>query len=122
MKYSCETVNGWEEDGLLGGIEFPTEIFNVSLSSGASVSRGDLLCGNSMSGVFSIAGASDASKILAIAAEDFVADSLDAVTQAYFSGKFNREKITFGGNSSVDISSFENEMRKQNLHLTSMKG
>ena len=52
---SIKTVNGWEEDGLLGGV-------------------------------------------------------------------FNREKITFGGNSSVDISSFESEMRKQNLHLTSMKG
>ena len=120
MKY-VEEVNGWEEDGLLGGFEFPTEIYNVSLSAGASVSRGDLLCSNSMSGVFSIAGASDASKILLFAAEDFVADSLNAVTQAYASGKFNREAITFGGNSSVDISNFESEMRKQNLYLTSIK-
>lgn len=121
MKY-VEEVNGWEEDGLLGGLEFPVELYNVSVGSSASISRGDLLCGNSMSGVFDVVGgASDASKILAIAAEDFIADSLSTVTQAYFSGKFNREKLTFGGNSSVDISAFESEMRKQNLHLTSLK-
>lgn len=120
MKYT-DTVAGWSADELLAGTEFPTEIFNVSLSSGASISRGDLLCSSSMSGVFSIAGASDATKILCIAAEDFTADSLHAVTQAYFSGKFNRNKLTFGGNSSVDLSDFEQEMRKQNLHLTKMQ-
>ena len=121
MKYGCETVNGWEEDALLAGTEFPTEIFNVSLNSGASISRGDLLCSSSMSGVFSIAGASDATKILCIAAEDFTADSLHAVTQAYFSGVFNREKIKFGGNSSVTIDTFEQALRTQNLHLRGLK-
>lgn len=121
MKY-VEEVNGWEEDGLLGGLEFPTELYNVSVGSSASISRGDLLCGNSMSGVFDVVGgASDATKVLCIAAEDFVADSLDAVTQAYFSGKFNREKITFGGNSSLTTAPFEAEMRKQNLWLTKLQ-
>lgn len=121
MEY-IKSANGWEEDGLLGGVEIPTEIYNVSLSAETSVSRGDLLCGDSFSGVFApVGGASDASKVLVIAAENFTADSLHSVTQAYVSGKFNREKITFAGNSSVDISDFENEMRKQNLHLTGIK-
>ena len=117
MKY-VESCSGWEEDALLAGTEFPTEIFNVSLSSGASVSRGDLLCSNSMSGVFSIAGASDATKILCIAAEDFVADSLNAVTQAYASGVFSREKVNTG---SVSIAAFEPELRKQNIHLRGLQ-
>lgn len=119
MKY-VEEVNGWEEDALLAGTEFPTEIFNVSLSSGASVSRGDLLCSNSMSGVFSIAGASDATKVLCIAAEDFVADSLSTVTQAYASGVFNREKIKFGG-ASLTTEPFEQALRTQNIHLRGLK-
>lgn len=115
MKYYEEGV-GFEEDGLLGGVEFPTELYNVSISSGASLSRGDLICGSSMSGVFApVGGASDANKILLVANEDFVADSLNAVTSAYASGKFNRSKINVAGGSIAD---FEAEMRKQNLHLT----
>ena len=115
MKYYEEGV-GFEEDALLGGTEFPTELYNVSISSGASIERGYLLCGSSMSGVFApVGGASDASKILMIANEDFTATSLNAVTSAYASGRFNRSKITCAGGSIAD---FEAEMRKQNLHLT----
>ena len=115
MKY-YEECTGFEEDALLGGTEFPTELYNVSVSSSASLSRGDLICGSSMSGVFApVGGASDASKILMIANEDFVADSLHAVTSAYASGKFNRSKINCAGGSIAD---FEAEMRRQNLHLT----
>ena len=120
MKY-VEEVNGWEEDALLAGTEFPTELYNVSLSAGASVSRGDLLCSNSMSGVFDVVGgASDATKVLCIAAEDFTADSLNAVTQAYASGVFNREKIKFGG-ASLTTDPFEQALRTQNLHLRGLK-
>ena len=120
MKY-VEVVNGWEEDALLAGTEFPTEIFNVSLSSGASVSRGDLLCAGSMSGVFApVSSASDATKVLLISAEDFVADSLSTVTQAYASGVFNREKIKFGG-ASLTTEPFEQALRTQNIHLRGLK-
>lgn len=115
MKY-IEEFEGFREDGLLGGTEYPVDLINVSLTAGASVSRGDLLCGSSFSAVFApVGGASDASKILLIASEDFVADSLNAVTPAYSSGKFNRNKITCAGGS---ISDYEAEMRKQNIHLT----
>ena len=121
MKYIA-TVDGWEEDALLAGTEQPISIYNVNVGASATLSRGDLICAGSMSGVFApVSSASDASKVLCIAADDFVADSLSTVTQAYASGKFNREKITFGSNSSVDLADFEQEMRKQNLHLTSLK-
>ena len=116
---SYEEVAGVEYDELLGGHNDVT-IYNVSLSSGASVSRGDLLCAESIGGVYSIASATDTNKILCIAASDFVADSIDAVTQAYFSGTFNREKITFGGGE-VSIEPFEAELRKQNIMMTSMR-
>lgn len=118
MKYYEEGV-GFEEDGLLGGTEFPTELYNVSISSGASLSRGDLICGSSMSGVFApVSSASDASKILMIANEDFTATSLSAVTSAYSAGVFNREKIICAGGSIAD---FEQELRKQGIWLTSLK-
>lgn len=115
MKYYEEGV-GFEEDALLGGTEFPTELRNVNVGASATIERGDLLCGSSMSGVFAPVGsASDASKILMIANEDFVADSLNAVTSAYASGRFNRSKINCAGGSIAD---FEAELRKQNIHLT----
>lgn len=118
MKYYEEGI-GFEEDALLGGTEFPTELYNVSISSGASIERGYLLCGSSMSGVFApVSSASDASKILMIANEDFVADSLNAVTSAYAAGKFNRSKIKCAGGSIAD---FEQELRKQGIWLTSLK-
>ena len=118
MKY-VEEFTGFREDALLGGTEIATEIYNVRTSDNASLSRGDLICGSSMSGVFApVSGAADANKILLIAAEDFVADSLHAVTSAYAAGKFNREKLTCAGGSIAD---FEFEMRKQGLWLTSLK-
>ena len=122
MSY-VETVNGWVEDGLLAGTEIPVELYNVSVGSSASVSRGDLLCGGSFSSVFApVSSSSDASKVLVIAADDFVADSLHAVTRAYASGKFNREKISFGGNSSVNIDDFEPELRRQGIWMTAQRG
>ena len=116
MKY-IESAVGYEADELQGGVEYALETYVVNVESGASISRGDLLAGMSMSGVFSIAGASDASKVLMIAAEDFVADSLNTATVAYGSGKFNRDKITFGG-TSLSIDPFEGELRKQGIILT----
>ena len=114
-----EKYDGYEEDGLIS-VAFPTSINNVKVAANASLSRGDLLCGESMSGIFGpVASNDDAAKILMIAAEDFVADSLNAVTSAYSAGEFNREKISCAGGSITD---FEAEMRKQNLHLTSLKG
>ena len=118
MKY-VEEFDGFREDALLGGTEFPVELYNVNVGASASLSRGDLICGSSMSSIFApVSGASDANKILLIAAEDFVADSLHAVTSAYASGKFNKERVACAGGS---IDDYAAEMRKQNLHLTSLK-
>ena len=118
MKY-LEEFDGFRADELLGGTEYPVEIFNVKTASNASLSRGDLICGSSMSGTFSlVSGAADANKILLIAAEDFVADSLHAVTSAYASGKFCREKINVANG---DLADFEASLREQGLWLTSLK-
>ena len=118
MKY-YEEFTGFREDALLGDTSFPVELYNVKVSSNASLSRGDLICGESMSSIFAPAGtANDAEKILMIAAEDFVADSLHAVTSAYASGKFNRERVACAGGSIEDYAA---EMRKQGLWLTSLK-
>ena len=120
MEY-FKTVNGWEEDALLAGTEFPVEIYNVSVGSSASLSRGDLICAGSMSGVFApVSSAGDASKVLMIAADDFVADSLSTVTRAYASGVFSREKIKFGG-ASLTTDPFEQALRTQNIHLRGLQ-
>lgn len=117
MTYTFQTECALE-DGLLGGSEYPVEVNNVSLTSGAAIERGQLLAGTS--GVYDIAGAADLEKSLCIAAENFTADSLNGgITQAYFAGKFNREKIKVG--DSLTAADFEHELRKQNIHLTSRR-
>ena len=121
MKY-FEKVDGVVYDELIGGMYEPIEIGNVSLSGGASVKRGELICADSLGALNQVSVAADASKPLAIATADFTADSIQAVTPAYFSGVFNREKIICGAESaSLDVATFEPEMRKQNLRLTSLK-
>lgn len=114
------TVSGWTEDGLIGGLQEPVEIHNISLTSGASVSRGDLLCADSLGAYAPASLADDAQKDLCIAASD--ADSTTSITQAYFSGVFNREKVMVGGAASLTADAFESSLRKQNIRLTSMKG
>lgn len=118
MKY-FETVTGVEYDELLGGTEQPVELWNVTCSSSATLTRGDLICAGSASGVYSVVGgASDASKVLAICAAD---NDGASITSAYVSGRFNRDKITFGGASTINISDFEQSLRTQNIHLTALK-
>ena len=120
MKYFSKE-DGVVYDELLGGTHEPIEIGNVSLSGGASVKRGELICESD--GAWSpVSSANDKNKNLAIATADFTADSIQAVTPAFFSGVFNREKIICGAESaSLDVATFEVEMRKQNLRLTSIK-
>lgn len=108
------TSNHALEDGLLAGGEFPVKVDNVSLTSGATVERGALLAGEN--GLYSLAGAGDVDKSLMIAAQDFTADSLNSVTQAYSAGLFTREKIILGDSLSADT--FEQSLRVQNIHLT----
>ena len=109
---------GYEEDGLIGGSS-EVDICNVSLSSGASVERGELICRSSLGSWAAVSSSVDASKPLAIAYEDFTADSVSAVTPAYFAGTFNVEALKIGASLTADV--FEHELRKQNIHLTSKK-
>lgn len=113
-----ETVSGVAHDELVAGTEYPVEVWNVSCASTASLERGDLICASSMSGVWSVVGgASDATKCLAICA---ASNEGATVTQAYAAGTFNRERVTFGGNSALTTTPFEQSLRTQNIHLRTL--
>ena len=104
-----------------GGDGIPVELWNINVGASAVIERGMLLGASSPTGIFTqVASASDASKVLTIAAVDYIGGTSAGVTQAYSSGKFNRERIKLGGSSTLTLEPFENEMRKQNLHLTSI--
>ena len=119
MAYA-EIFNGITRDELQAGHDIPVKLFNVNVGANAEIKRGDLLCATAMSGTFSLASsAADASKVLMIAANDYTADSVGGVTQAYTSGVFNRERIHIGASLTSDA--FEPELRNQNIHLTSIQ-
>ena len=113
MSYYKEGI-GASYDGLIGGVEFPVDIRNVSVTG--SIVEGDLLAGTA--GVFTNASSTaDTVKPLCIAYEDY--DSTDTgIISCYFAGKFNREHIGVG---SLDIADFEESLRKSNIILTSEK-
>ena len=110
-----------KRDELFGGGDgFPVELVNVKVGVGTEIKRGNILAGNSPTGTFSIATAADTSKNLVIASEDFIAaDSDSAVTSAYSSGKFNREKLS--ADTETTVATLETELRRQNIILTSLK-
>lgn len=111
-----ETVTGFQGDELLGSGGYPVELWNVACASSATLERGDLICAASPGGVYSVAGgASDAGKCLAICAAP---NDGATVTTAYVAGAFNRDKITFGGASTVNLDDFTQALRTQNIHLT----
>ncbi len=111
-----------ERDELQGGGDgIPVELWNVAVGASASIERGMLLGGDS-TGVYSVVTSSvDASKPLVIAAVDYVGGTSAGVVQGYASGKFNRERIKLGGGSTLTLEPFEQELRKQNIHLTSIQ-
>ena len=116
------TLPGIARDELSGGLEEPQEIWNVNVGASAAIERGMLLAADKPTGEFKlVSDASDASKVLVVARDNFTADETHTVTQAYASGKFNRERIILGGTSALTIEPFEDAMRKSNLHLTSIK-
>lgn len=120
-KYFWQT-DGIERDELSGGPEAPLTVWNVNVGASAVIERGQLLCASSPTADFAlVSSAGDASKVLGVAVADFTADADHTVTQIYSSGKFNRERIILGGDSSLTLDIFENEMRRQNIHLTSIK-
>ena len=116
-----EQVDGTTTDELIGGVEVPIIIHNVSVSANASLSRGELICADSL-GVYSPATIeADAVKPLCIVAQDCTADSLGGVAQGYVSGVFNAEKVLVGGADSLTAEPFRQSLRSQGIYLTSLK-
>ena len=115
-----EKREGLINDELCGGPEQVQSIRNIETASDTMIQRGMLLCAATTYGVFGpVSSAGDASKVMVIAEKDFAADSDLHVTQAYTSGKFNREKIILAEGLSID--DFEESLRKENIILTSIK-
>ena len=116
------TFDGIVRDELSGGLEELQEIWNVNVGASAAIKRGMLLASDTPTGEFKLVSqVSDAAKVLVIARDDFTADDYHKVTQASASGKFNRERIILGGTSALTIEPFEDQLRKSNIHVTSLK-
>lgn len=117
------SISGITRDELAGGADgIPQEIWNVNVGASAVIERGMLLGASTPTGEFSLVGSTaDVNKIFTIARDDFIAGASGGVTQAYASGKFNRERIKLGGGSTLTLEPFENELRKQNIHVTSIQ-
>lgn len=119
-KYFGTVDDTIKRDELFGGGDgFPVELINVKVGANAEISRGNILAGNSPTETFSLATASDTSKTLVIAAENFVAESDNTVTTAYSAGKFNRERLS--ADTDTTVAALETELRRQNIILTSIK-
>lgn len=117
------SISGINRDELQGGGDgIPTELWNINVGASAVIERGMLLGASSPTGIFSIVdSAADLNKVYTIASVDYIGGASGGVTQAYASGKFNRERIKLGGDSSLTLEPFENELRKQNIHVTSIQ-
>ena len=117
------TFDGIQRDELSGGTDgsFQT-IWNVNVGMSAAIERGMLLAADTPTGEFKlVSDASDASKVLVVARDNFTADKEHTVTQAYAAGKFNRERIILGGTSALTTEPFEDALRKSDIYLTSIK-
>lgn len=106
-------------DELFGGDDgIPVSLRNIEVAANAKIERGMLLSSATTFGTFAPVASVDTGKVYLVAAEDFAADSDHTVTQAYVSGKFNREKIKL--DSSLNIDNFEETLRRANIQLTSI--
>jgi len=116
------TFDGIQRDELAAGGVIPESIWNANVGASPAIPPRMLLAADSPTAVFApVSNASDASKVLVIARDNFVADDAHTVTQAYASGTFHREKIILGGTSSLTTEPFEDQLRKSNIHLRSLK-
>lgn len=116
------TFDGIVRDELSGGLEEPQEIWNINVGASAAIKRGMLLGASAPTAVFDlVSSAADASKVLVIARDNFTAGATGGVTQAYASGKFNRERIIVGGSSALTLEPFEDALRKSNIRVTSIQ-
>ena len=131
-----EEVMGFAEDGLIAHTAIQTILHNVKVS--AAVVRGQLICRGSDGKYSPVTENADASKVLAIAANNFTPSEDNNVTQAYVKGCFNVEKVYVGTDppyslghlsdvevlvgEAIDLETFRQALRTQSIWLTSLKG
>ena len=122
-EYYFGLSNALARDELQGGGDgFATELWNINVGANAVIERGMLLCASLPTAQFSqVTSAADVNKVFAIASTDYIGGTSAGVTQAYTSGKFNRERIKLGGAPTLTLETFENELRKQNIILTGIQ-
>lgn len=132
-----EKVSGVSYDELLAGPEIPVMTKNVTIKSGSTVVRGQLLSIDSGTGKViptpaAIAAveadvehnieaqdAVPAGVAVYIAKEAVDASTADKVATVYISGYFNREKLV--ASSGDTVSDHEAELRDVNIILSSLK-
>lgn len=115
-------TDGIQRDELQGRPGQLVDIWNVNVGASAIIERGMLLGASSPTAEWSLVDSTaDTLQVFGIARDNFVADDEHTVTQVYSSGYFNREKIILGGDSSLTLEPFANELRKQNIHLTHLE-
>lgn len=131
-----EESMGFEEDGLLAHTGIASFVQNVKVSS--AVVRGQLICRGTDGKYSPVTENADASKVLAIAANNFSPTDDNNVTQAYARGCFNVEKVYVGDNpayslghlsevevlvgEAIDLETFRQALRSQGIWLTSLEG
>lgn len=130
-----EEVMGFEEDGLLAHTGIAAFVQNVKVSS--AVVRGQLICRGDDGKYSPVTENADASKVLAIAANNFSPTDDNNVTQAYVRGNFCLEKVyagddppySLGALDSIEVlvgenlalETFRQALRVQGIWLTTLK-
>lgn len=116
-------MNEFEYDGLIGGAQPALFTKNVVIASGA----GKLGCGTVLGQITASGkyvkvdstnedGSQTAKAVLAYPVD---ATSADVVSTVYWSGRFNREKLIFGGTDAAE--DHEDALRNVDIILTSEK-
>lgn len=104
-------------DELIAG-DHPIRTRGVTILSGETVSRGDLLGIITASGkaILSASAAGDGSEVpTCIAGEDIDASGGDAESFAYIAGDFNEDQMTFGTGHTAD--SVRDGLRERSIYL-----
>lgn len=116
-------MNEFEYDGLIGGAQPALFTKNVVIASGAGkLGRGTVLGQITASEKYvkvdstNEDGSQTAKAVLAYPVD---ATSADVVGTVYWSGRFNRQKLIFGGTDAAD--DHEDALRNVNIILTSEK-
>lgn len=120
MGYYGEFKNTVTRDELQAATSEPIELHNINVASDCKIARGTLLAADNATATFKLATAADTGKYLAIAYTDFEASSDLAVTQAYVSGAFHRERIIDGTTDCSVVNALENTLRMQNMRVVSI--